>query len=102
MITLRVSQKNKHIRVTDLDPQESHQIKIVKFSELGRIIEQKTTYIPAKNTTKVNKANLVTPSKSSSLRHLMVKLKDKILLVPECGVKYRSPIQRILYFTNYF
>ncbi len=94
--------KNKHIKITDLDPQESHQIKRIKFSELGRIIEQKTTYIPAKNTTKADKTNLAAPSKSSSLRHQVVKLKDKVLLVPECGIKRRSPVQRILYFTNYF
>lgn len=91
--------KHSHLVFTNLDPRKPHQIKSLKFSSLGRIINEETFTIQAKN-------KLIKPSQTRS-KNLPQSVHNKnnqirILKAPECGVKQRRLIQKPLYFTAYF
>ena len=108
----------KRLTFKNIDPTSPHIIREIKFSSLGRIINQKTTTIPTQDTNqspekkysnitqdtaKQNKPkNQPTHSKDTKHTKTNSNLINLINKLPNCGAKERSPIPKVQYFNAFF
>lgn len=104
----------KHLTFKNVDPDNTHTIREVEFSSLGRILKQKTTIIPKQNKSKtidkktsINSPQVTPPSSSNHKQHssqstYLEKEKQLIYKLPNCGTKISSPLREIKYFISYF
>ena len=104
----------KHLTFKNVDPDNTHAIREIEFSSLGRILKQKTTIIPKQNKPKtidkktgVNSPQFTPPNISnhkqySSQSTYLEEEKQLIYKLPNCGTKIRSPLREIKYFIPYF
>lgn len=94
-----------HLSITDLSRDIDHQIKVISYSILGRKISEKITKIPKINSRNANQnrytKNTDQPGQYVSPNPYIAKV-TQAPLVPDCGVKYISPLRQILYYTQYF
>lgn len=94
-----------HLSITDLSRDTDHQIKVISYSILGRKVSEKITKIPKINSRNVNQniytKNTDQPSQHVSPNPYIAKV-TQTPLVPDCGVKYVSPLRQILFHTQYF
>ena len=94
-----------HLSITDLSRDTDHQIKVISYSILGRKISEKITKIPKINSRTLNR-NKYTQSIDQLGQHVSpnpyIAKTPQAPLVPDCGVKYVSPLRQILYYTQYF
>ena len=94
-----------HLSITDLNRDTDHQIKVINYSILGRKVSEKITKIPKTNSQTLNR-NKYTQSIDQLGQHVSpnpyIAKVTQTPLVPDCGVKYVSPLRQILYYTQYF
>ena len=94
-----------HLSITDLSRDTDHQIKVINYSILGRKVSEKITKIPKTNSQTLNR-NKYTQSIDQLGQHVSpnpyIAKVTQTPLVPDCGVKYVSPLRQILYYTQYF
>ena len=105
----------KRLIFKNVDPTAPHTIREIKFSSLGRIVNQKITSVPIQNkieslsqkpsntTQSIAQQNTsttqMTYAKNTDTSPSLVSLINKL---PNCGVKNRSPLPQIQYFNAYF
>lgn len=105
----------KRLIFKNVEPNTPHIIREIKFSSLGRIVDQKITHVPIQNkieslsqkpsnsTQGIAQQNIsntqTTYTKNTETSPNLVSLINKL---PNCGVKKRFPLPQIQYFNAYF
>lgn len=91
-----------HLSITDLSRDIDHQIKIISYSILGRKISEKITRIPKINSRNVNQNKYTKNTDQHVASNPYIAKATQAPLVPDCGVKYVSPLRQILFHIQYF
>ena len=90
--------KQKHLTITELDPNTTHKIKVVHFSNFGRKVAEQTITVPKKKILSKTKSN---HTKNQNVQKPSISTID-VPNLPDCGTKSLTPIRLPLYFTLYF
>ena len=105
----------KRLIFKNIDPTAPHTIREIKFSSLGRIVDQKITHVPIQNKIEPHKqkpsntTQSIAQQNTSNTQTTYVKntetspsLVSLINKLPNCGVKNHFPLPQIQYFNAYF
>lgn len=105
----------KRLIFKNVEPTAPHTIREIKFSSLGRIVDQKLTHVPIQNKIEPHKqkpsntTQSIAQQNTSNTQTTYVKntetspnLVSLINKLPNCGVKKHFPLPQIQYFNAYF